>query len=1567
MNSNLYRLIFDKRKGKLVPVAEHVTVCGKSGGEGLSSSGLGGVLSRRLCSLASFGWRCYLLGLLSASSYAVDLPRGGVVSSGEATLSYSEEKLTIDQGSSKVSLNWESFGIGPGREVEFRQPSSSAIALNRVLGGSRSEIYGSLKSNGQVFLLNDRGVLFGRDSEVLVGGLLATTAELSDDDFNLGRYVFRGTGSSGLVSQGLIRVSEGGSLALVGSRVLNEGRLQARGGRVHLASGSDFELSLDSAGLYQVSVTSAAAQGLLEQGGLISSEGGEVYLTARGRDLLQDQVMNLSGVIEARSIEGSSSRVVIDGGSSGDVLLSSARIDVSGEGVSGGSLSVTGHRLLLTSGTRLTADGVSGGLIRVGGDYLGRGSLARSSGVYIDSSSVLTADAGLEGAGGRVIVWSDDRTQVDGTIRARGGLVSGDGGFVETSSQRVLGVRGSVRVDARGSGKGGNWLLDPTDVFISTSGESGFTQPTTGTFDWSGSTATILNTTIESALNQGTSVTITTASSSTGTGNINIEANIAKTSGGDATLTMTAKEQIIMGSGVNITSTSGALNLDWTTGSDTAATGAFVMKGDTNISLNGGNMTLNVTRQAGQAARNTGGIHKSQASTNNFTANTITFNVNMGANSYHGFNHTGTTIFNATGGTTLNLNYAAGILRGLDVRENSILEFTGGGSNTINTRGGRNYALSLRNNSTIRTTAGTTLLIDARFNNATTTSQALYLGTGTAHLHGDITLNLTSDNGRSYSHASSRVFNTSGNITFNGNSRVGMVVGGGWSHSGGKLTLNMTTTRGTALIWRANSMNLTSDVEMIGNTTSAGHGIYIDGNLNSTANLIFTGTATSARGFFVAANRAISATGNITATGTSETGEGVRTDAGVSMTASGNVTVTGTSDRISGIHILGTTTMNGDNVLLTGSSESSFGVRIVGLTDGGVASNSFVINATRTSEDTTSVLIDTINMTATGIRVNANNMTNIVFTGSRSISATNIVLDATRSLDLKGVTATASAGTLTAISGRDLAVGDLSKGFVYANETSSLNATGGINIFTASYDTNLTNLGAFQPVSRIGGVLATAATTEKWYNANSTNTANTTANRLNIMYRDELIINLTHTVQDKVYDGTNTMTGSANITSTAFDNNTYSLTGSPTYTVSSPRAGTDLAASVVMNASDVTVTATDAAVVRGHILSSGTDIGTANITPKAVTVTLSDVTKEYDGTDAATITWRSADFLNGESLDGITGKFNTTHAGTGLTVTGDSSAATIVGSTVGSVLSDYAITYVDSVNSSITPKAVTVTLSDVTKEYDGTNAAGITAAGTGLLGNETLTGIVGVFNTSNAGTGLTVTRTGDATGISGSTVGSLASDYIVTYTDNSTTGNITPRVVEIAADGVSKKEDGNANTVNLTISAKNLVEGDDLKLSYDTAVYDSPLIGSGKDIILSGVAMSGASAANYILSGPSQTLVGQGRITSLVPIYDAFINAIADAFGSSDGSESAAVIVDNAKGLDYQFEIDADRRMHSRSSLEVSIDKNAIADEKTLAFQENQSYRGLRVLCSNTGMIKMPVSLPNKRSGWCGL
>ncbi len=57
--------------------------------------------------------------------------------------------------------NWNSFDIGKGNTVQFDQPSSSAVALNRVVGGGESQIMGNLKANGQVFPLNPNGVLFG--------------------------------------------------------------------------------------------------------------------------------------------------------------------------------------------------------------------------------------------------------------------------------------------------------------------------------------------------------------------------------------------------------------------------------------------------------------------------------------------------------------------------------------------------------------------------------------------------------------------------------------------------------------------------------------------------------------------------------------------------------------------------------------------------------------------------------------------------------------------------------------------------------------------------------------------------------------------------------------------------------------------------------------------------------------------------------------------------------------------------------------------------------------------------------------------------------------------------------------------------------------------------------------------------------------------------------------------------------------------------------------------------------------------------------------------------------------
>ncbi|NDC80997.1 MAG: hypothetical protein EB090_07020, partial [Verrucomicrobia bacterium] len=81
--------------------------------------------------------------------------------------------------------------------------------------------------------------------------------------------------------------------------------------------------------------------------------------------------------------------------------------------------------------------------------------------------SVIRADATQTGNGGKAILWSDEYTGFYGEILARGGLQGGDGGFVETSSKGNLQALGQADVSAF-LGRGGTWLLDPPDVYITT-------------------------------------------------------------------------------------------------------------------------------------------------------------------------------------------------------------------------------------------------------------------------------------------------------------------------------------------------------------------------------------------------------------------------------------------------------------------------------------------------------------------------------------------------------------------------------------------------------------------------------------------------------------------------------------------------------------------------------------------------------------------------------------------------------------------------------------------------------------------------------------------------------------------------------------------------------------------------------------------------------------------------------------------------------------------------------------------------------------------------------------------
>ncbi|KAF0146858.1 MAG: filamentous hemagglutinin, partial [bacterium] len=102
------------------------------------------------------------------------LPTGGQIVAGQGSISQSGTAMTITQTTQKMIATWDGFSIGARNSVAFVQPDASATALNRVLGQDPSQILGTLTANGQVFLVNPNGIVFGAGARVDVGGLVAS-------------------------------------------------------------------------------------------------------------------------------------------------------------------------------------------------------------------------------------------------------------------------------------------------------------------------------------------------------------------------------------------------------------------------------------------------------------------------------------------------------------------------------------------------------------------------------------------------------------------------------------------------------------------------------------------------------------------------------------------------------------------------------------------------------------------------------------------------------------------------------------------------------------------------------------------------------------------------------------------------------------------------------------------------------------------------------------------------------------------------------------------------------------------------------------------------------------------------------------------------------------------------------------------------------------------------------------------------------------------------------------------------------------------------------------------------
>lgn len=138
-----------------------------------------------------------------------------------------------------------------------------------MTGFKASNIQGALNANGQVFLINPNGVLIGQGAQVNVGGLVASTRGISDEDFADGRYQFSGKSAVEVINDGKITTAEGGYVALLGARVRNNGEIVANGGAVALAAGNDFTLSLGNDNLISLQINAAAADALAQNTSLL--------------------------------------------------------------------------------------------------------------------------------------------------------------------------------------------------------------------------------------------------------------------------------------------------------------------------------------------------------------------------------------------------------------------------------------------------------------------------------------------------------------------------------------------------------------------------------------------------------------------------------------------------------------------------------------------------------------------------------------------------------------------------------------------------------------------------------------------------------------------------------------------------------------------------------------------------------------------------------------------------------------------------------------------------------------------------------------------------------------------------------------------------------------------------------------------------------------------------------------------------------------------------------------------------------------------------------------------------
>ncbi|RDU99588.1 YDG domain-containing protein [Trinickia dinghuensis] len=1409
--NHAYRLVWSQRYHRWVAVSE--TARGRTKGTGTKLAVAALALTAAVAQVAQAA------------------PSGGQVVSGAGHIGSSGTTTTIVQSSPTMSVNWNSFNVAPQETVNFVQPSKSAIAVNRIFDTSGSQILGKLNANGQVYLINPNGIVFGRGAQVNVGGLVASTLDVNDASLSGNARTFSGTGTGTVLNQGTITAANGGYVALLGNHVDNEGTIVAQRGAVALGAGSAVTLNFSGDSLVGMQVDQSTLNNLAQNGALIQADGGTVMMSAGAKDALLASVVNNTGVVEARTVENQGGTITLLGGMADGTVNVSGTLDASApSGGNGGAIETSAANVKVAPGTTVTtlaANGQSGSWLidptdftvaASGGDMTG----ATLSAALNQGSVTLQSTTGTSGSSGNVnindtVTWGSNTTltlsaqnniNINQSITANGifgalSLLYGQQATF-TGNTATYNVNAPINLQAGNNfsttlGTLGNGGVTTLFTVITRLGSAG---STTGT-DLQGMGG------VNYALGSNIDATATSGwSSGAGFAPISGFNNVFDGLGHTiSNLTISKSTSLDVGLFATTTATAVIRDVGIVGGTVTGYENVGALIGDNLGAVSNSYSTASVT-----GTQNVGGLVG-----NSTTPGSI-------ANSYSTGAVTGTTVFGGLAGWnsgSITLSYStsnvtqsstgstrtdAGGLVGTDAHSGSISQ---------------SYATGNVNAASTNVVGGLVGLAQGQITNAYATGSV----TGDTNVGGLIGTALGGTTADVYASGALSATGTPGGLIGSGSAPL---TSGYWNTTtSGQLTATWGTGLTTAQMGNASKFtgwDFTNTWTMGTNGASA----PILTALVQPVTVTATSGSKTYDGTSFSGGFGYSATGPGVISGATATYGGSAQGAvnvGASpyaLTVSGvTITFTTTNPEAMVVYAPGTLTVMPATLTITGTTSANNKTYdgTTSATLAGGALSGLIGND-----------VNTVTLNQLGTFASKDVGTGIAVTAADTLSGTN-ANDYVITQPI-GLTANITPATLTV-------TGASANNKTYDGTTSATLAGGALSGLIGN-DVNTVTLnqsGTFAAKDVGTGVAVTAADTLSGTDANDYVITQPTGLTANITPAT-LTLTGTTSANNKVYDGTTTatLTGATLSGLIGNDANTVTLNQSGTF------ASKDVGTGIAVTAAD-TLSGTNAG---DYVIAQQPANLTANITPATLTVTgTSANNKVYDSTTTATLTGGSLSGLIGPDAATVSliqsGTFASKDVGTGIAVTATDILA-------GTDASNYVIAQPTGLIANITPAAVTVSGTSVSnKVYDGTTTATLTGSGLiGLIGNDLL-GITlsqsGTFASKNVGTGVAVAATFSLSGTN-------ASDYAITQQLTGLTANITPATLTLTGttSANNKVYDGTATATLAGGMLSGLIGNDANTVTLNqSGTFASKNVGSGIAVAATDT-LSGTNAGDYVIA-----------------------------------------------------------------------------------------------------------------------